>query len=142
MSVFVKEGSIRELDLLIFTSVWTWYVGLFTDDITPDEDTEITDLTPPTGEGYAAQTPVWGPVVLNGEGNAQSTALLLQFLLDSGQTPESVYGWYLYTDVSSVQVLHHAERLVPVAGPPLTIGPEDIVNITPRKTLGRCPPAE
>jgi len=102
---------------------------LFVNDITPDENTVIGDLTESTGDGYSPQTLSGANWTISTDGSGVTTAEYPQVTFTYTGAEANVYGYY----VTSNGVLLWAERF---SDGPYTIpsgGGE--IKVTPKITL-------
>lgn len=90
------EGQIAELDNILNRHEDSFTVILFTDDLTIDADTVLTDLHAPTFTGYgeiAGTGIVWPGAAIDGDGAAlvNSPTITFTCTADPG-SPELIYG--------------------------------------------------
>lgn len=102
-------------------------VGLFTNDITPNQNMVAADYTVPTWTGYAAQTLTWANPYANAAGQAEIVAGSKTFVSGS-DADTNVYGFFV---VDSTDVLIYGDRF---ATPIPAVGVTGI-TVLPRVTL-------
>jgi len=132
--VMPYEGRKRYLEGVV-SSIATFELRLFKNNITPDVDTEFADFTQADFSGYNAQNLTLGALVRDGDDNARQTALLVQFAHSGGGTDNDIYGWYLIPNGGSVVLF--SERFSDAPRAMDSLGDE--INITPALTQGACP---
>lgn len=85
---------------------------LFTDDLTPDKNTALADLTAPTFTGYARQAFTAGAVYRDESGNWAITLGDAQFTATATPgSPQIVYGWAIVDDLTTPTEIFAAGRL-------------------------------
>lgn len=68
---------------------------LYTNDVTPDKDSEADDFTEATFTGYAAQTPAWSNLYRKANGNWGVDIGVNEYICSADlEEGEQVYGWY------------------------------------------------
>jgi len=100
--IYVDEGLVFQLDLIVAVdNVW----HIFVNDVTPDRDTELGDLTEASFSGYAEQTVLGTAFIADGVvGHVGfKVAAPIAFLNSSG-SPVDVYGYYV-TDAGGTILL-------------------------------------
>jgi hypothetical protein len=79
-------------------------VGLFGNDVVPDEDTVVADLTPPAFSGYAVvAAAVWNNPILSTEDNSwrlRADAVEFRSTTGSPYVGGTAYGYYLFRDAT------------------------------------------
>lgn len=85
------------------TAYATAKLHLFKNDIVPNPDTELADLTPCDFSGYAAQTVTWSDAFRDADGTPISSGGEKLFI-QTGATGNDVYGFYL-TDSGGTTLL-------------------------------------
>lgn len=85
-----SEGRLHLLDTLVADS--TLRVELVKADFTNDESLTYASLTLADFSGYVYQVPSFGAGIINGDGNAESTAGTLTWTHDGGGTANTIYG--------------------------------------------------
>lgn len=122
--------------LLQTQTYWdTQWCGLFVNNIVPDDDTVLTDLTECSDSGYAAdgrQHPSFGGAILNGDnqGEMEADEITWTFSLAGGNF--TVYG-YFFASLSSSGSLIIVERAatpfaVTAAGQTYTVKPKILLD--------------
>jgi len=102
-----------------------WYVLLFENNITPDQDTVFGDFVEATYIGYAAQPQNFGAAaIVAHKGTIVGTAPL-SFVVTTTGSPDTIYG-YLVADANTGEVVY-AERF---ASPQVMENAGDTINIT------------
>jgi hypothetical protein len=92
-AVYPDEGLVELIDRMTNT---TMHVHLFTNDLTPDEDTVLADMTEAAWTGYAAQDVDPGDWTLKGVANHQGYALANPVEFDNGSgVDQDAYGYYI-----------------------------------------------
>lgn len=104
-------------------------VDLFVNDVTPNRNTVLGDLTSPGYTGHAAQTVVFGAVSEADDGSAECIGAAKTFRpTDALGTTSVAYGMKFFD--SGASVLYGATRF---DGAPLTMGaPSDVTVVVPR----------
>lgn len=92
-------------------------VCLYTNDITPDEDSELADFTEATYDGYSRISWPPGTPFTDGAGKASIAPVIANFTGPETGGPVNVYGFYVVYQWSGEQILM-AGRL---AGAPVTL---------------------
>lgn len=102
-----------------------WYFGLFQNDLTPDEDTELADVVEATFPGYANFLGTWAGVTFDGLGRAIDTAAPITWSCDGGGAPQSIYGFFVFFAASQLMFIQRfaAPRSMTLAGDEITIVP-------------------
>lgn len=107
----------------------TAHVHLFTNDITPTEDTTEVDLTEATFGGYTDQAITWGTPFIDGAGLVHMPGDN-NFFLCSGTPFENLYGYYVLGaggEFLGAARFDDAPRSIPAAGYGTDVVPEVIV---------------
>lgn len=95
--IVVNEGRLKTLNIVQGYLGASGLVGLFTAPTAPDVTTNLAGVTPATFPGYAAVTPSgWGGAAIDANGNAAQAPSAITFTQNADDTPQDVYGWYLY----------------------------------------------
>lgn len=116
------------------TGVFPLKLGLFINDIDPDQDTVFADLTEPTWPAYARKSldrALWtAPVIVDDHAESTYTTAPQVWVNDSSDT-DTVYGVFFYDDVAGV--LRFVQRFDP--GDVREFPPGSKVLYLPRLTL-------
>lgn len=100
---------------------------LFANNITPNKNTVLADLTQPTFTGYAVFGPVvWGSVMRDVDGTAIVVGGSHPFVCSGGTPTDIIYGWAL-TNSGGTVLIKAAVLATPV---PIT-GPETGIVVVP-----------
>lgn len=87
---------------------------LWVNNIVPDKNTVLADLTVPTFTGYAAFGPVvWGSVMVDVDGTAIVTGASHEFVCTGGTPTDIIYGWAL-TNSGGTTLIKAARLAAPV----------------------------
>jgi len=123
---FPNTGELRILETGL-TDDANWSAGLFKNDLTPDNDTVLGDVTAADFTGYAAVALVEdGPAAIDGSDRAYQLFEEVEFTFSTGTTPQDVYGWYIFDTTGNLIAI---ERF---ASPPWTMDDSrPIIQITP-----------
>jgi len=89
--MIVNEGEIRIATAV--KAIGFQKLVLFTAPTSVSASTVYTDLTLATFSGYAAATPTWGTIAIDGGGKAAMSATAITFSHSGGGTANTVYGW-------------------------------------------------
>lgn len=97
MSIIVPDiAELLQLQLLLDSLIDTAVVHLFSNNITPDEDTVLGDFTECTYSGYGGgQTPTWDGPTTDMSNRAAITSEVMQYAHNGGATANTVYGYYV-----------------------------------------------
>jgi hypothetical protein len=94
--MIVEEGLNSMLRSLLRDSAIGGSIGLFSNDLTPADDTVFADLTEPGFPGYAQQlctSLVWPNPAINGSGESESDGPVITFTASSAPgSPVTIYG--------------------------------------------------
>lgn len=97
VATYVREGRVADLNLVVTGHGGNFVVGLFTNSSGLDDATTLSTITPPTFPGYTAVTPTFsGSPSIDANGNAFWAANPVTFTQSADDTPQDVYGSYLY----------------------------------------------
>lgn len=116
----------------------TYYYGLYTNNITPDSNTVLADLTECTDGSYVSTgrlPPGFTPATLNGDDEAELTGPDMQWTFNFSGGSFTVYGYFVAT-ASSGGTLIYSER----AAAPFTVTASgQTFTVTPRKVMDNMP---
>jgi len=133
--IYANDGKLADLSNIL--SSYSRTVKLFQSNTTPDETTELGDLTEADFSGYTGIAPTWGAMTINGDDNAEVVGLTIEFEHSGGATDNDVYGWYLEGNVGGTPTLIYSERFGDA--PRVMDGAGDKIFITPSLAQGGCP---
>src|ERR1043166_6772375 len=94
MVTYPKQGREKLLNDKMSDSA-NWRVVLFKNNLTPDLDTVLGDLTEADFSGYDRVTPTWGAITIAGSNRAKAVGSSCVFAHDGGGTANDVYGYAL-----------------------------------------------
>lgn len=120
-------GSAKLLNILV--GAWgQLFVGLFTNDHTPDDADTLADFTEPSEPWYVRQ-PIqsWDTVGPDGEGREETTGETGDWVITSPASPVNIYGWFA-VDADGDLLFEQREPDAPVVM--ATVGQRHNVTIT------------
>jgi len=122
--IFPDEGLVTQLGRILVLDV---LYHLFTNNVTPDRDTVLADLTDATWTGYAPITQTFTDYTITGVAGHAGYAIAAPISFSNGSgSPVTTYGYYV-TD-SGETVLLAAARF---DGAPLTIAAAGTLPVVP-----------
>lgn len=133
-----NEGLPALLDYMLkddVSGVGPWELILWTNDITPDQDTEYGDLTEATFTGYSSVTVTredWTAAVIDSDVAVSTWGETPTTWTNTG-SEQTVYGYAMVTATSPVI------RLIERFASPVVMGTNGILGLLPRVTLGTAP---
>jgi len=119
-------GEVIILDsMLAGIGIAGWFVLLYENNLTPDQDTVFTDFVEATYDGYAAQPVNFGSASIVGHKGTIVGSAPLSFVVATTGSPDTIYG-YLVADANTGEVVY-AEKF---ASPQVMENAGDTINIT------------
>lgn len=104
------------LDTWVTETADTPHVGLFANNIEPDEDTVLADLVEPTDDWYARLPATYGETYRGLDGRPHRTVGSLQFnwTAAGGAGPITIYGFFVASALAAGSVLHIKRLATPI----------------------------
>lgn len=131
MARFCNEGINDALSIVLAgTTRPTFYIGLFTNTTEPLATDDLTDITEPSGSGYARIALSDGDWTVA----SQVAANILKTFTNSGTDWGDIYGWFMCTCLTGTAGKLYAVQLFTAPVGPYTIHDTETVQITP--TIG------
>lgn len=88
----------------------TLQVGLFTNNLTINNQTTLSNLVEANFDGYARQSPgTWSGLLANQDGSWSVNSELVAFSATDGTVPNTIYGYFVHDTSSSSTVLLFCE---------------------------------
>ncbi len=119
---------VDELNAITAAELVAKKIYLFTDDITPDPGTGLSQFTQPSGAWYAAIVLIPGSAFLNSDFVAEAPGNLCSYAVSVGGTPETVFGYYV-ADATAPTDWDYAARF---ETPKSMVAPPDGFAFVPR----------
>jgi hypothetical protein len=131
MIVIPRGAEVKFQDAITTALLTAAKIKLFQNDVNPNPNTVIGDLTEATFSGYLAATATWGATFLNSDGKAEADAPSHMFARAAGATSNDIFGYWVEDAAGN---LLFAERF---AGAPIPMAVvTDAIVLLSRFTFG------
>lgn len=99
----VNEGKVDILDLLNGGNFpANVQIGLFKNNLVPDKDTVLADVTAANFSGYSSATPAFDPATLSTDKGVMVQNPATDFMHNGGGTSNTIYGYYVWDNGAGV----------------------------------------